>query len=332
MTIVSRIQTSKPRQAILVTGGAGFIGSHLVDALLAEGCWRVVVVDNFDDFYSPDIKRANIAAHLLNPYFRIYEADIRDAEAMRTVFADNNFTAVVHLAALAGVLPSLKRPDQYFDTNVNGTLNLLQCAKEFGVTQFLFGSSSSVYGLAAKVPFSEDCKTAQPISPYAASKSAGELLCHTYSHLYDIRCICLRFFTVYGPRQRPDLAIHKFTKLIDQGKPIPVYGDGSARRDFTYVDDIIQGIRGALDYQGSMYETVNLGESQTIQLRELITLLEETLGRDAVYDWRDAQAGDMSVTFANISKAAELFGYKPTTKIRDGIPKFVSWYLGHNGL
>ncbi|KAJ4247837.1 hypothetical protein NW762_013046 [Fusarium torreyae] len=332
MTIVTRIQTNKPRQAILVTGGAGFIGSHLVDALLAEGCWRVVVVDNFDDFYSPDIKRANIAAHLLNPYFRIYEADIRDAEAMRTVFADNNFTAVVHLAALAGVLPSLKRPDQYFDTNVNGTLNLLQCAKEFGVTQFLFGSSSSVYGLAAKVPFSEDCKTAQPISPYAASKSAGELLCHTYSHLYDIRCICLRFFTVYGPRQRPDLAIHKFTKLIDQGKPIPVYGDGSARRDFTYVDDIIQGIRGALDYQGSMYETVNLGESQTIQLRELITLLEETLGRDAVYDWRDAQAGDMSVTFANISKAGSLFGYKPTTKIRDGIPKFVSWYLGHNGL
>ncbi|KAF4971003.1 hypothetical protein FSARC_2106 [Fusarium sarcochroum] len=332
MTIVTRIQNNKPRQAILVTGGAGFIGSHLVDALLAEGCWRVVVVDNFDDFYSPDIKRANIAAHLLNPYFRIYEADIRDAEAMRTVFADNNFSAVVHLAALAGVLPSLKRPDQYFDTNVNGTLNLLQCAKEFNVNQFLFGSSSSVYGLSAKVPFSEDCKTAQPISPYAASKSAGELLCHTYSHLYDIRCVCLRFFTVYGPRQRPDLAIHKFTKLIDQGKPIPVYGDGSARRDFTYVDDIIQGIRGALDYQGSMYETVNLGESQTIQLKELIVLLEETLGRDAVYDWREAQAGDMSVTFANISKAGSLFGYKPTTKIRDGIPKFVSWYLGHNGL
>ncbi|KAF5657453.1 dTDP-glucose 4,6-dehydratase [Fusarium heterosporum] len=327
MTIITTIRSARQRPDILVTGGAGFIGSHLVEALLAEGCWRVVVVDNFDDFYSPEIKRANIAAHTLNPNFSIYEVDIRDAESLHGVFADNNFTAVVHLAACAGVLPSLKYPSHYFDTNVNGTLNLLQCAKDFGVTQFLFGSSSSVYGNGAKVPFSENCKNSQPMSPYAASKTSAELLCYTYSHLYSTRCICLRFFTVYGPRQRPDLAIHKFTRLIHQGRPIPMYGDGTSRRDYTYIDDIIDGIRSALEYRESLYEVFNLGESQTIRLVELIGTLEEALGRRAIIDPRGEQAGDMPITYADISKANSLLGYKPKTQIKEGISKFVAWYL-----
>ncbi|KAM0345481.1 hypothetical protein ACHAPU_006408 [Fusarium lateritium] len=329
MTIITTIRSNRPRRDVLVTGGAGFIGSHLVEALLAEGCWRVVVVDNFDDFYSPEIKRANVAAHALNPNFSVYEVDIRDVEALRGVFADNNFAAVVHLAACAGVLPSLKYPSHYFDTNVNGTLNILQCAKDFGVTQFLFGSSSSVYGNGAKVPFSENGKNSQPMSPYAASKTSAELLCYTYSHLYSIRCICLRFFTVYGPRQRPDLAIHKFTRLIHQGRPIPMFGDGTSRRDYTYVDDIIDGIRSALDYRGSLYEVFNLGESQTIQLVGLISALEEALGRRAIIDRRGEQAGDMLITYADISKANSLLGYKPKTQIQEGISKFVAWYLAH---
>lgn len=331
MTIVTRTVAATPRPSggdILVTGGAGFIGSHLVDYLLAEGCWRVAVVDNFDDFYSPEIKRANIAAHLSNPNFTLYEVDIRETEELRAVFAENNFKAIVHLASLAGVRPSLQYPAKYMDTNVVGTLNLLECARDFGVGQFLFGSSSSVYGLNAKVPFSEDCKTSQPISPYAASKTAAELLCHTYSHLYGIRCVCLRFFTVYGPRQRPDLAIHKFARLIYDGQPIPVFGDGTTRRDYTYVDDIIQGVRAAIDYQGaSKFEVFNLGESETIELGQLVGLLEESLGQRAILDWREAQAGDMPVTFADVSKANWLLGYKPKTKIHSGIPKFVRWFL-----
>lgn len=314
----------------MVTGGAGFIGSHLVDALLSEGCWRVAVVDNFDNFYSPEIKRANIAGHLSNPAFTLYEMDILDGAALRTVFSRHSFVAVVHLASRAGVRPSLQFPGRYLETNVTGTLNVLECAREAGVRQLLFGSSSSVYGLGATAPFAEDCKTARPISPYAASKTAAELLCHTYAHLYGIRCLCLRFFTVYGPRQRPDLAIHKFARLIHEGKPIPVFGDGTTRRDYTYVDDIVQGVRAALDYRGSSYEVFNLGESETIELGELIGLLEESLGRTATIDWREAQAGDMPVTFADVSKANCLLGYKPTTKIHSGIPKFVLWFLRHN--
>lgn len=330
MTILTRRVAIQARPQILVTGGAGFIGSNLVDALLAEGCWRVAVLDNFDDFYSPQIKRANIADHLDNPNFTLYEIDIRERDSLRAIFAHDHFTAIVHLASRAGVRPSLQRPGDYIDNNVTGTLNLLDCARDFGVRQFLFGSSSSVYGLSATVPFSEDDSTSQPISPYAASKKAAELLCHTYAHLYDIRCICLRFFTVYGPRQRPDLAIHKFAKLISEGKPIPIFGDGTTRRDYTYIMDIIQGIRAALDYSYSKYEVFNLGESQTISLSDLISLLERSLGRDAMYDWREAQAGDMSVTFANISKATRLLGYKPKTKIHNGIPKFVQWFLDNN--
>jgi UDP-glucuronate 4-epimerase len=313
-------------KSILVTGGAGFIGSHLVDRLLAEGSWRVTVIDDLNDFYSTDIKRANIADHLGAEGYTFVEADIRDADRMESVFAAGEFDCVVHLAARAGVRPSLAEPALYADTNVNGTLNLLELARTYAVKQFVFGSSSSVYGINAKVPFAEDDPVARPISPYAATKAAGELLCHTYSHLYDIRCVCLRFFTVYGARQRPDLAIHRFSRLISEGKPIQVFGDGTSRRDYTYIDDIIQGVRAAIDYDASGYEIFNLGESQTVELTELIALLERNLDLRAIIDRQPMQPGDVPVTFADISKSREVLGYNPTTKIADGIPKFVEWF------
>ena len=268
-------------RSILITGGAGFIGSHLVDRLAAEGEWQVSVVDDFNDFYDPAIKRANVSRHEKQSNYRLFEADIRDQRgAGEKVFAENSFDCIVHLAARAGVRPSLEQPLLYAETNINGTLNLLELAREHGIKQFVFGSSSSVYGINAKVPFSEDDPIRQPISPYAATKAAGELLCHTYTHLYGIRSVCLRFFTVYGPRQRPDLAIHKFARLISEGKPIPVFGDGTTRRDYTFIDDIIAGVRAAIDYAESDYEVINLGESRTVELRELISLLEKELGAD----------------------------------------------------
>lgn len=311
----------------LVTGGAGFIGSHLVRTLLDEGVWKVSVVDDFNDFYSPEIKRQNVQDFLDNEHFKLYETDICDFENLRNIFVENKFDVIVHLAAKAGVRPSLEKPREYAETNINGTLNLLQLAREFGVKQFVFGSSSSVYGENEKVPFSEDDKTQNPISPYAATKMAGELLCHTYSHLYDIRTICLRFFTVYGAAQRPDLAIHKFAKLISEGKPIPVYGDGSTRRDYTYIDDIINGVRAAIDYDKSMFEVINLGESQTVELHELISLIEKNLEIQAIIDRQPLQLGDVPQTYADISKARELLNYNPNTKIEDGIKKFVEWFL-----
>ncbi|MEO6588462.1 MAG: GDP-mannose 4,6-dehydratase [Pyrinomonadaceae bacterium] len=318
------------KRNILVTGGAGFIGSHLVEKLLSEKTWNVAALDNFNEFYSPEIKRANIAASLENPDFKLYEADICDAETLREIFAENKLDAIVHLAAWAGVRPSLMNPKLYAQVNVNGTLNLLDLAREFNVKQFVFGSSSSVYGINSNIPFSEDDKISQPISPYAATKAAGELLCHTFSHLYDIRTICLRFFTVYGARQRPDLAIHKFSKLILEGKPIPVFGDGTTRRDYTFVDDIIQGVRSAIDYDRSNYEVFNLGESQTIELSKLIELLEKNLGKKAIIERKEMQPGDVPITFADISKSKEILGYNPQTKIEDGIPKFVEWFLETN--
>lgn len=319
-------RTPEERQA-LITGGAGFIGSHLVDYLLSEGGWRVIVVDNFDPFYSPSVKRANIATHASNPHFKLYKTDIRRKDELRKVFLEHDIDVIVHLASRAGVRPSLECPEDYIDTNVTGTLHLLDCARDFNVQQFVFGSSSSVYGSNTKVPSSEYDRTAQPISPYAASKAAGELLCHTYAHLYRFRCVCLRFFTVYGARQRPDLAIHKFARLIRDGKAIPVFGDGTTRRDYTYVDDIIQGVRAAMDFRETGYEVFNLGESQTIELRELISALETCLGRRAVVNRLEMQAGDVLATFADISKAREILGYSPQTKIGDGIPKFVEWFL-----
>ncbi|MEO8647688.1 MAG: GDP-mannose 4,6-dehydratase [Acidobacteriota bacterium] len=311
---------------ILLTGGAGFIGSHLADCLISEKAWNVTVVDDLNDFYSPKVKRANISRLLTESAYEFVEADIRDQPAMRRIFADRSFAVIVHLAARAGVRPSLSEPTLYYQTNVDGTLNLLELAKEFEVRQFVFGSSSSVYGINSKIPFSEDDRIHQPISPYAASKAAGELICHTYSHLYDIRTICLRFFTVYGARQRPDLAIHKFCRLITEGKPIQVFGDGSARRDYTFIDDIIQGVRAAIDYNASMYEIFNLGESETTELSRLIELLEQNLDMQAVIDPQPMQPGDVPITFADITKARKLLNYDPKTKIEQGIPKFVEWF------
>ena len=311
---------------ILITGGAGFIGSHLVDHLLAEGGWRITVVDDFNDFYDPAIKRENLSARLANTNFKVVEGDIRNQETLSQVFSDANFDCLVHLAARAGVRPSLKEPRLYVETNVNGTVNLLELARAHGVKQFVFGSSSSVYGSNAKVPFSEDDPSFNPISPYAATKAAGELLCHSYAQLYDMRIVCLRFFTVYGARQRPDLAIHKFAKLISAGRPIPVFGDGTTRRDYTYIDDIIAGVRAAMDYHQSKYEVINLGESRTVELRELIGLLEQALGRQAEIDRQPLQPGDVPQTFADIGKARRLLGYDPQTQIEKGIEKFVEWF------
>src|SRR5919112_1884160 len=286
---------------VLVTGGAGFIGSHLVGRLLAER----------DDF-------------------KLYEADIRDRAALARVFEETRFDCLVHLAARAGVRPSLAEPVLYAETNINGTLNLLELAREHNVPQFVFGSSSSVYGENEKVPFAEDDPIFKPISPYAATKAAGELLCHTYSHLFGVRCVCLRFFTVYGARQRPDLAIHKFARLISAGRPIPVFGDGTTRRDYTFVDDIIAGVRASMDYRQSDYEVFNLGESRTVELRELIGLLEKELGREATIDRKPTQPGDVPQTFADISKARRLLGYDPRTPIEEGIRRFVEWFKGND--
>src|SRR5215207_3906274 len=311
---------------VLVTGGAGFIGSNLVEHLIAEGGWNISVVDDLNDFYSPGTKRGNMAEVREKGEFQFFEVDIRNAESLRPVFDENEFDTVVHLAARAGVRPSLKEPKLYAETNINGTLNLLELARDYEIKQFVFGSSSSVYGINAKVPFSEDDRIRRPISPYAATKAAGELLCHTYSHLYDIRTVCLRFFTVYGARQRPDLAIHKFTKLITEGRPIQLFGDGTTRRDYTYIDDIIQGVRAAIDYDGAMHEVFNLGESETTELKRLVELIEENLGMKAIIDSQTMKQGDVNTNFADISKAKQLLNYAPKTKIESGIPKFVEWY------
>ncbi len=313
---------------ILVTGGAGFIGSHLVDRLLGDGGARVTVVDNFNDFYDPAIKRANVAAHLQRDDFELAEADIADSRAMNDLFARAGFDCVVHLAARAGVRPSLEDPLAYEETNVRGTFTLLEAARRNRVPKFILGSSSSVYGVNSKVPFSEDDPIANPISPYAATKIAAEAACHVYSHLYDLRVVCLRFFTVYGARQRPDLAIHKFARLISQGQPIPIFGDGSTQRDYTYIDDIIAGVVAAMKYDRSQFEVINLGESQTVELRRLVELLERALGKRAIIDHQALQPGDLPVTFADIRKARRLLGYEPKTQIEDGIESFVEWFQG----
>lgn len=310
---------------IMVTGGAGFIGSHVCSHLLADG-HGVAVVDDFNDFYDPAIKRSNIAS--LRGDVTLLEGDIRDRAFLRSALSGKGFDAIIHLAARAGVRPSLKDPQLYIDTNITGTQNLLAEAHQNGIGRFLFASSSSVYGLAKTVPFSEDLPLPQTLSPYAATKIAGEHLCGNYAHLYGMKVVCLRFFTVYGPGQRPDLAIHKFTDSIHRGKPIPQFGDGSTRRDYTYVDDIVQGVLGALKYEGPSFDIFNLGENQTTTLTELIAEIESALGKKALIEKLPEQQGDMPLTSADISKARRLLGYNPMTKIRDGIPKFVEWYLG----
>ncbi|MCI0490213.1 MAG: GDP-mannose 4,6-dehydratase [Blastocatellia bacterium] len=311
---------------ILITGGAGFIGSHLVERVLSDGGARVTIVDNFDDFYASAIKRANIAHHLDQADFEMVEADIADWQAMEELFARSGFDAVVHLAARAGVRPSLERPLLYEESNVRGTYTLLEAARRHSVPRFIFGSSSSVYGINSRVPFSEDDPVSQAISPYAATKIAGEAACHVYSHLYDMRVVCLRFFTVYGARQRPDLAIHKFARLISEGRPLPLFGDGSTRRDYTYIDDIISGVAAAMDYDQSRFEIINLGGSETTELGRLVELLERALDRRAIIEHHPPQPGDVPVTYADVSKARRLLGYEPGTDIEEGINRFVEWF------
>ncbi len=310
----------------LITGAAGFIGSHLSERLLADG-WAVVGVDNFDDFYDPQIKRRNISDCLKNKNFRLVEADIRDGDAMGKASAEN-VQIIVHLAAMAGVRPSIAQPRLYADVNVNGTIVLLELAKKHGIDKFIFGSSSSVYGNNEKVPFSENDSVDFPISPYAATKKAGELICHTYHHLFGMSITCLRFFTVYGPRQRPDLAIHKFAKLIEQDKPIPVYGDGTMMRDFTYIDDIVNGIVAAMD-KCNDFNIYNLGESEPITVNDLITEIEKALGKKATREYQPHQPGDVERTCADITKASRDIGYNPSTSIRVGLKKFTAWLREH---
>ncbi len=314
---------------VLVTGGAGFIGSHLVEALLTDG-HAVSVIDNFNDFYDPRIKRRNLQPVLGE--IRLHSIDILDKDAVLDAFSAERPDAVVHLAARAGVRPSIQRPELYLATNINGTFHLLEASKEFGVKRFVFASSSSVYGASAVVPFREDQVLTQTLSPYASTKLAGEHLCSSYSHLYHISVICLRFFTVYGPRQRPDLAIHKFTDLIHRGIPIDVYGDGTARRDFTYIEDIIQGVVASIQHNGAAFDLFNLGESETIELREVIAEIEAVLGKKAKINTHPPVPGDMPATYADISKARRLLGYAPATRIQSGLRKFIEWYLREHAL
>lgn len=308
---------------VLVTGGAGFIGSHLVERLLERGA-DVVVVDNFNDFYDPAVKRHNVAGFARR--VRLYEQDICDAQNLQSVFSSERPTHVVHLAAWAGVRPSIERPALYTEVNVTGTVNLLECSVSSGVQQFVFGSSSSVYGINSKVPFEEDDPLNQPISPYAVTKRAGELLCSIYHHNHGLPVTCLRFFTVYGPRQRPEMAIHKFARMINRGEEIPLYGQGALKRDYTYVDDILQGIEAAIE-RNYAFDIFNLGNSYTIALTELVELLEKKLGKRAKVRLLPEQMGDVPITYADIQKARRMLGYAPRYDISTGLDRFVEWYL-----
>jgi UDP-glucuronate 4-epimerase len=310
---------------VLVTGGAGFIGYHLASKLLADNV-QVALIDNFNQFYDPDIKRRNVADLQRQGNAVLYEIDIMDLEASRRAFAEFRPDAIVHLAAWAGVRPSLEKPMVYTAVNVTGTVHMLELAREFGAQSFVFGSSSSVYGGSPNVPFSEDDPVAEPVSPYAATKRAGELLCYTYAHNYGLPITCLRFFTVYGPRQRPEMAIHKFAQLMSEGKEIPVFGDGSTRRDYTYIDDIVSGITAAIAAK-SPFAIFNLGESQTVTLLELIRHLEKALGLKARLKFLPEQPGDMRITYADIRRARQALGYAPRVGIEEGIQRFASWFL-----
>jgi len=310
---------------VLVTGGAGFIGSHTVERLLAGGNTRVSILDSVNDYYNPAIKRANLAA--IGSRATFHEGDITDAAFVRQVFETGRFDSVMHLAARAGVRPSIEQPELYIDTNIKGTFHLLEAAKATGVPHFVFASSSSVYGVNKKVPFAEVDPILQTISPYAMTKMAGEQMCSNYSHLAGIKTVCLRFFTVYGPRQRPDLAISKFTRLIEEGRPIDKYGDGTTARDYTFVSDIVDGIIGALNYTtGPICDIFNLGGSQTVTLNDLISTIEAATGKKARINPLPDQPGDVPLTSADVSKAKAHLGFKPTTTIAQGIPTFVQWF------
>ena len=318
-------------ETILITGGAGFIGSHLCEQQVAKGN-RVICVDIFDTFYSPRVKRQNVAGLLRHEAFHLAECDIRDNASLDRAMDRLGLGApdvIVHLAARAGVRPSIEEPALYSSVNVEGTVSMLEFARRNGVRRFVFGSSSSVYGNNETVPFSEDDPVDHPISPYAATKRAGELLCHTYTHLYRMSVICLRFFTVYGPRQRPDLAIHKFAHLLAAGRPIPLFGDGTTERDYTYIDDILQGIEASIAFTAAnpgAFELVNLGESQTIELRRLAQLIADSLGVELRIEWLPLQPGDVRRTFARVDKARRLLGYEPRVPVEQGIPKFIEWF------
>jgi len=311
---------------VLVTGGAGFIGSHLCERLLADGT-HVVCLDNFDSFYDPKIKIKNVEGIIKKfpDQFELVTEDIRNRENLDSIFKKREISLVIHLAARAGVRPSLTDPLLYEDVNVRGTITLLEVCKAFTLKTLIFASSSSVYGETQRVPFSEEDLLIQPISPYGVTKRAGELICYPYYHLYGMNIACLRIFTAYGPRQRPEMAIHKFTRLIDQGKKVPMYGDGSSRRDYTYIDDLIDGILGVIRHHRG-YEVYNLGESRTTTLKELIRLIEHALGKKADIEVLELQPGDVSTTYADISKARQRLGYDPRFPMEEGIRRFVDWY------
>ncbi|MCT4552198.1 MAG: GDP-mannose 4,6-dehydratase [Alphaproteobacteria bacterium] len=315
-------------KTILVTGGAGFIGSTLSESLLIDGS-NVLVIDSMNDYYDVRIKRDNISnlekAAKTSGSFKFYENDIRDLDALEKIFSDNNIDNVVHLAARAGVRPSIEDPSLYMDVNVTGTTNILDMCKKYSIKKIAFASSSSVYGALKKGPFSEDMASMNTISPYAASKMAGEIICKTYTNLYDMNIVALRFFTVYGPKQRPDLAINKFASLMAEGKEIPVYGDGSTQRNYTYIDDIVDGIKRAMSYNEKKFEVFNLGGDKTVSLSDLIYEIENAMGKKAIIKRLPEQPGDVPLTHADISKAREILGYEPKVSIKDGLKKFVEW-------
>lgn len=309
----------------LITGGAGFIGSHVTEYLLNEG-HKVTILDDFNDYYNPSVKIQNIS-NFRND-IHLIQGDIRDEDVIKKTFVGGKFDQVIHLAARAGVRPSITDPKLYYTTNIDGTYNLLEACRHHGVGKFTFASSSSVYGINKKVPFSESDALERTISPYAATKLAGEQICSNYSYLFGIQCQCLRFFTVYGPRQRPDLAIAKFTKHILTGQPIQQYGDGSTARDYTYINDIVSGVIAASRYEKNPYEIFNLGGSATTTLSELIAMIESATGKKAVIELLPDQPGDVPRTYADVSKSKELLSYTPRTPISEGIQKYVNWYLG----
>ncbi len=313
---------------MLITGAAGFIGSHLVDRLLARG-ERLVGLDNFDSFYDPAIKRANLADALRHPQFRLVEGDIRDEALLSSLLAEHGVDRIVHLAARAGVRPSIEQPALYADVNVRGTTMVFEAARRAGINRVVWASSSSVYGGNTKVPFCEDDPVEHPVSPYAATKRACELIASTYHHLFGLDLIGLRFFTVYGPRQRPEMAIHLFTRAIAEDRPVPFFGDGSSRRDYTYIDDCVDGVIAALD-KGRGLQVYNLGESATTSLSELVSLLGEALGKKPRLDRKPAQPGDVEVTFADIGRARRELGYDPQIPVPEGIRRFVAWYREHH--
>ena len=315
------------KQNVIVTGAAGFIGSHAAQALLQHG-YKVIGVDNFCDFYDRSWKEMNLKS--IREPIEVEEIDITDGDAIDTLVARSKPVAILHLAAMAGVRPSIEQPAYYARVNVEGTTHLLQAAVKHGVKKFLFASSSSVYGNLGRVPFGEEDPVAEPISPYAATKRAGELLCYTFWHLYKLPVFCLRFFTVYGPRQRPDLAIHKFTRLISAGQPVPVFGDGSTSRDYTFVDDTVAGIVASLE-RCDRYRIYNLGGSDPVSLANLIEGLEKAIGRAAIIDRRPAQPGDVERTYADLARSKAELGYQPKVSLDEGLRRFVAWFreFGH---